>query len=170
MYMKTITKILIILIALLVIWFAVHTINSKTSQPESPTNNATSTNPDFDPNKEPVIEPTYSNASADIIQVELPYPGAVTGKEFTIIGKARGYWFFEASFPVELRSMDGNILGGGVATAVGDWMTEDFVPFTAEMQTPSAFIGPAILILKKDNPSGESQNEASVSFPITIEY
>lgn len=126
--------------------------------------------PVFDPNKEPVIEPTYNNASADMIEVTLPYPGSVTGKEFTIIGKARGYWFFEASFPVELRTLDGAILGGGVATAQGDWMTEDFVPFTAEMQTPSAFIGPAILILKRDNPSGDPERDASISFPIMIEY
>jgi hypothetical protein len=168
--MKTTTKITLVIIVLLFVWFVANAVNNKEPQSESPTNNTTSTNPVFDPNKEPVIEPTYSNASADMIQVELPYPGAVTGKEFTIIGKARGYWFFEASFPVELRSMDGNILGGGVATAVGDWMTEDFVPFTAEMQTPSAFVGPAILILKKDNPSGDPARDASISFPITIEY
>jgi hypothetical protein len=121
-------------------------------------------------NEEPVIEPVYKNASANLIQVELPYPGAVTGKEFKIIGKARGYWFFEGSFPVELQTLDGNILGGGVATAEGEWMTEDFVNFTAEMQTPSAFIGPAILILRKDNPSGLPENDASISFPITVEY
>ncbi|MEY2640721.1 MAG: hypothetical protein RL150_114 [Candidatus Parcubacteria bacterium] len=120
------------------------------------------------PNVEPTI--TYNNATADQITVELPYPGAVTGKEFTVIGKARGYWFFEASFPVELQTLDGAILGGGVATAQGDWMTEDFVPFTAEIQTPSVFIGPAILILKKDNPSGEPENDASISFPIVVEY
>ncbi len=164
--MKVTTKIILVIIVLLIAWFAVSSVNNKAPQPQPQTNNE----PVFDPNKEPVIEPTYMNASADLIQVELPYPGAVTGKEFTIIGKARGYWFFEASFPVELRSMDGNILGGGVATAVGDWMTEEFVPFTAEMQTPSAFVGPAILILRKDNPSGEPQNDASISFPITIEY
>lgn len=119
---------------------------------------------------EPVAAITYNNATADQITVELPFPGAVTGKEFTVIGKARGYWFFEASFPVELRTLDGNVLGGGVATAQGDWMTEEFVPFTAEMQTPSAFIGPAILILKRDNPSGEPQYDASISFPIIVEY
>ncbi|MFM2414968.1 MAG: hypothetical protein RI911_661, partial [Candidatus Parcubacteria bacterium] len=28
--------------------------------------------------------------------------------------------------------------------------------------------GPATLILKKDNPSGEPQNDASLSIPITV--
>jgi hypothetical protein len=168
--MNTSIKIVAIIIILVVVGFSFKLINDS-HEPlvtETPTEIEDENN--FDPNKEPVIEPTYVNASADLIQVELPYPGAVTGKEFTIIGKARGYWFFEASFPVELRSMDGNILGGGVATAEGDWMTEDFVNFTAEMQTPSAFTGPAILILKKDNPSGLPENDASISFPINVQF
>lgn len=164
--MNTSIKIVSIIIILVVVGFSLKLINDSYDAKE----NQNKVVDNFDPNKEPVIEPTYVNASADLIQVELPYPGAVTGKEFTIIGKARGYWFFEASFPVELRTLDGNILGGGVATAQGDWMTEDFVNFTAEMQTPSAFIGPAILILRKDNPSGLPENDASISFPITVEF
>lgn len=119
--------------------------------------------------EEPVAEITYLNSSSDLIQVESPQPGSVVGKEFNITGKARGYWFFEASFPVELQTLEGNTLGGGVATADGEWMTEDFVNFNAEIQTPSAFTGPAILILKKDNPSGLPENEASISFPIIVE-
>lgn len=167
--MNTSIKIVSIIIILVVVGFSFKLINDahdlKLAQNPGETEES-----NFDPNKEPVIEPTYVNASSDLIQVELPYPGAVTGKEFTIIGKARGYWFFEASFPVELRTLDGSILGGGVATAQGDWMTEDFVNFTAEMQTPSAFTGPAILILKKDNPSGLPEKDASISFPITVEF
>lgn len=169
--MNTSIKIVAIIIILVVLGFTFKFINdaevAKQNQIQDEIKNDDDT---FDPNKEPVIVPTYKNASADLIQVELPYPGAVTGKEFTIIGKARGYWFFEASFPVELQTLDGNILGGGVATAQGEWMTEDFVDFTAEMQTPSAFTGPAILILRKDNPSGLPENDASISFPINVQY
>lgn len=163
--MKNLIKILSIVVVLVVVGFTLKLINDAEVAKEN--ENKTE---DFDSNKEPVISPTYKNASSDLIQVELPYPGAVTGKEFKIIGKARGYWFFEGTFPVELQTLDGNILGGGVATAEGEWMTEDFVSFSAEMQTPSAFIGPAILILKKDNPSGLPENDASMSFPITIEF
>lgn len=164
--MKTSIKIFSIIIILLVVGFSFKLIDDSYDARENETN----TKNDFDSNKEPVIEPTYKNASTDLIQVELPYPGAVTGKEFKIIGKARGPWFFEGSFPVQLTTLDGNILGGSVATAEGEWMTNDFVNFTAEMQTPSAFIGPAILILKKDNPSGLPENDASISFPITVEF
>ncbi len=113
---------------------------------------------------------TYINSSADLITVELPFPGAVTGKEFSVTGKARGYWFFEASFPIELLDKDGNLLDTGIAQAEGEWMTEEFVPFKTDITAPAAYIGPATLVLKKDNPSGEPANDASISFPITIEY
>ncbi len=113
---------------------------------------------------------TYINASKDLIEVELPFPGAVTGKEFGVIGKARGYWFFEGSFPIELLDKDGKLLATSIAQAEGGWMTEDFVPFKALIKAPIDYIGPATLILRKDNPSGLPENDASISFPITVEY
>ncbi len=113
---------------------------------------------------------TYSNASADLIAVELPFPGAVTGKDFKVIGKARGTWFFEASFPVKVLDKDGKLLAVAIAQAQSDWMTEDFVPFTANVSVPQSYIGPATLLLQKDNPSGLPSHDASISFPITIEY
>src|SRR3989344_6526434 len=120
---------------------------------------------------------TYTNSSDNLIKVELPFPGAVVGKEFSVIGEARGTWFFEASFPIELVDKAGKILDVGIAQAQPDpktgetnWMTENFVPFKADLKTPQSYIGPATLILKKDNPSGLPEHDASISFPITIEY
>lgn len=120
---------------------------------------------------------TYYNASGDLIRVELPFPDAVVGKEFSAIGQARGYWFFEASFPVQVIDKDGNILAIAIAQAGPDpitgeinWMTEDFVPFKADIKVPESYIGPATIIFNKDNPSGLPENEASISFPINIEY
>jgi len=127
--------------------------------------------------QEPQVVITYTNATSDLITVELPFPGAVTGKDFSVIGKARGFWFFEASFPIEVLDKYGNILTTGIAQAQPDpatgeinWMTENFVPFKADIKVPQTYIGPATLVLKKDNPSGLLQNDASISFPINIEY
>lgn len=113
---------------------------------------------------------SYTNASADLITIELPFPGAVTGKSFSVIGKARGPWFFEASFPVEVLDKNGTRLASGIAQAQGDWMTPDFVGFKADIVVPDSYIGPATLLLRKDNASGLPEHDASVSFPITIEY
>lgn len=113
---------------------------------------------------------TYTNASDNLIRVDLPFPGAVTGKEFSVVGQARGYWFFEASFPIKLLDKDGNELDVAIAQAQGEWMTENFVSFKADLKAPESYIGPATLVLMKDNPSGLPENDASISFPITIEY
>jgi len=113
---------------------------------------------------------TYTNATADNIVVDLPFPGAVTGKEFTVTGNARGTWYFEASFPIEVVDKNGKVLTTGIAQAQDEWMTENFVPFKAEIKVPTSYVGPATLILRKDNPSGLPEHDASISFPITIEY
>ena len=113
---------------------------------------------------------TYINATNDLIRVELPYPEAVTGKEFSVVGSARGMWYFEASFPVDVLDKDGNILVQSYATAQGEWMTEDFVPFKGDIKIPSSYIGPATLVLHRSNASGLPENDAQVSFPFNIEY
>lgn len=112
----------------------------------------------------------YVNASSDLIVIERPHPGATVGKEFSIIGQARGYWYFEASFPVQVLDRSGNVIASAVAQAQSDWMTEAWVPFIADLKVPDSYIGPATLVLHKDNPSGEPQNEASLSYPIVVEY
>lgn len=112
----------------------------------------------------------YDNASPDDVVVELPFPGAVTAKDFSVIGEARGTWFFEASFPVEVRDEDGKLLTTAIAQAEGEWMTEDYVSFRALVHVPNSYSGKATLVLKKDNPSGLPEHDASISFPFTIEY
>ncbi len=112
---------------------------------------------------------TYNNTSKDKIVVEIPFPGAVTGKEFEVRGKAAG-WYFEGSFPVKVLDKNGKVLFQGPAQAQGDWMTAEFVPFKISVKVPSTYIGEATLVLEKDNPSGLPENDASISFPFTIEY
>ncbi len=113
---------------------------------------------------------TYNNASADLITVELPFPEAVTAKDFSVIGQARGGWFFEASFPIIVLDKDGKTLATGVAKALDNWMTNDFVFFQGDIHIPKTYTGKATLILKKDNPSGIPSKDASISFPIHIAY
>ncbi len=113
---------------------------------------------------------TYKNSTANDIVPELPFPGAVTGKEFSVVGKARGTWYFEASFPVKVLDKDGKVLAQGPAQAQSDWMTTEFVPFKIDIKVPQTYTGPATIVLEKDNPSGIPEKDASISFPITIEY
>jgi hypothetical protein len=71
-----------------------------------------------------------------------------------IVGEAR-LWYFEATFPVRLLNAAGTEIAVGYAEADGDWMTEEWVPFTAELSFPSQpRDSMGTLVLEKDNPSG----------------
>lgn len=85
-----------------------------------------------------------------------------------VIGEARGPWYFEASFPVQVRDPDNNLVGQGIAQAGAEWMTENFVPFSATV-TVANYTGPATLVLLKDNPSGLPENDDAVFFPIVVQ-
>ncbi|HRH93640.1 MAG TPA: Gmad2 immunoglobulin-like domain-containing protein [Candidatus Peribacteria bacterium] len=85
-----------------------------------------------------------------------------------ITGEARGNWYFEASFPVNLVDDKGVLLAAVPAQAQGEWMTDDFAPFSAKLVfTTAAKSG--TLILKNDNPSGLPENDKSIEIPVLFE-
>ncbi len=84
----------------------------------------------------------------------------------TLLGKALGTWFFEASFPVRVLDAEGNVLGTGVAEAKSDWMTTGYVPFTATITFSGATTDTGFLEFVKDNPSGLPEHDASVRMPV----
>ncbi len=103
----------------------------------------------------------------DMVVVETPLPESRISSPLTIRGKARGNWFFEASFPVILTNWDGLIIAEGHAQADGEWMTTDFVPFTATLNFEKPNYGErGALILKKDNPSGLPEHDDA--FEMTV--
>lgn len=111
-----------------------------------------------------------NDTKKDLIVVDVPVQGMTIGSPFVISGKARGYWFFEGSFPIELRDTQGNILETIIAQAEGEWMTTEFVPFTASLifTKPSASMS-AVLVFKKDNPSGLPEKDDSIEIPVIIQ-
>ena len=146
---KKTTIALVILVIVVIAGGVLIALPSKSNQKEENTNTETS-----------FVSPN--------VRVQLPYPGANVLKQFKVSGEARGTWYFEASFPVEVQDKEGNVIGHGIAQALEDWMTEEFVPFEAPISIEGNYSGPATLILKKDNPSGLPEHEDSVSFPINI--
>jgi hypothetical protein len=107
------------------------------------------------------------NELNNLIHLNNPRPNQVISSPLVIQGEARGGWFFEASFPVILTDWDGLIIASGVATAQGDWMTNDFVPFTATLTFKNpTYKNNGSLILKKDNPSGLPENDKALEIPV----
>ena len=104
----------------------------------------------------------------NLIRVIEPRPNNVVKSPLVILGVARGSWFFEASFPVKLIDNNGAVLTTGIATAIGDWMTADFVNFKIELNFSVSATTSAELVLQKDNPSGLKEYDDELRLPLTL--
>jgi hypothetical protein len=102
----------------------------------------------------------------DLIQVENLNAYEKISSPLVIRGQARGYWFFEASFPIKLFDANGELLSVAIAQADGDWMTEDFVPFEVELSFNLPTTKTGIIVLEKDNPSGLPEHADELRIPI----
>ena len=90
--------------------------------------------------------------------LDAPKPHAALAERLEIRGRAAGTWFAEAEFPVKLLAGDGHELAATSAVAAGDWMTEAYVPFRAELRLRGALPDRAMLVLERANPSGLARN------------
>lgn len=105
----------------------------------------------------------------DLIRVDNPRPNQAIQSPILIKGEARGYWFFEASFPIKLINENGEVIIQHYAQAEDDWMTEDFVPFEAELNFEVANTRKGTLILEKSNPSDLPENYNELRIPVILE-
>ncbi len=107
-----------------------------------------------------------TSSVSDSVKIESPKENAVVSSPLKITGSAKGTWYFEASFPVEIYDANWQKLGQSYAQAQGEWMTENFVPFisTITFNNPSTTTG--WLVFKKDNPSGLPENDARYEFAV----
>lgn len=112
--------------------------------------------------------PVPSEASIpDLIEVDRPVVNQAVSSPLAISGRARGYWYFEATFPIELRDASGRIIAQHYAEAEAEWMTENFVPFTAELTYPTQPSGSTgTLVLRRSNASGDPERDQDLSIPV----
>lgn len=104
---------------------------------------------------------------SEMIVSENPRPNQVVTSPLMLKGRARGNYFFEASFPATLLDADGKVLAEGFVTAEGEWMTEDFVPYSGELTfTPTTETG--TLLLMRNNPSDKRENDMTLEIPVVF--
>jgi len=107
------------------------------------------------------------NCRREFIVVESPRQGAVIASPLKVRGWARGTWFFEGDFPLILEDINGHVIARGYATARGEWMTKDFVPFEGIMTFKIPATGKrGILVLKKDNPADRPELDDALELPV----
>jgi|GEM_PF-2140104 len=118
---------------------------------------------------------TAGNESSEVagtvewIRVETPVEGAVVSSPLTVQGEAVGPWYFEGDFPVRLQTADGDVLAEVPATALDDWMVEDFVPFEVSLVFASTSATSGVVVLERDNASGLPENDMLLEIPVFFE-
>ena len=93
--------------------------------------------------------------TGDSLRVDTPQPGQTVSSPLVVRGSARGPWYFEATFPVTLLDGHGQRLAQSYATAQGEWMTTDWVPFSATLTFAAPTTATGTLVLENANPSGD---------------
>lgn len=109
-----------------------------------------------------IQEPTNPNIKIDLIK-----SNQIIESPLTITGQARGGWFFEASFLIKLVDSQGELVAQTIALAEGEWMTDDFVLFSATLEfTSLEKTNQGTLVFIKDNPSDMRELDDQLSIPI----
>lgn len=109
-----------------------------------------------------------SEDKTNLIRVANISPNQKITSPVKIEGVARGVWFFEASFPISVLDSNGVVLGQGIATAKSEWMTENFVPFEANITFTKSKTDTGQIVLRKDNPSGLPEFDDALIIPIVF--
>lgn len=119
----------------------------------------------YDPNNQPQ-QSSQNDMTVTVMSPDFSFP---LKSPAVIHGKVSGVYFSEGVFPVILADSRGKEIGRVLAHADGEWMTQDVVPFTAEISFNVSGKISAKLIFQKDNPSGLPENDASQSFDVFLE-
>jgi hypothetical protein len=149
--LKIIVSAVVIIAIAIGVYFAT---GHKAHSPETP--------PATNPSTQTPVQTKYK----DLIQVNNLPANQKVSSPLVITGQARGTWFFEASFPVKLVDANNKTLATGVAQAQGEWMTENYVPFSVTLNFTKPTTATGFLILERDNPSGLPQNADEFRIPV----
>ena len=127
-------------------------------------------------------KPTASSGIPDMLVVDAPKAGSVVASPLSVKGSARGTFYFEASFPIELQDANRQEIAVVPAQAQahpnfaeqnlggqGEWMTENFVPFIATLTFEKPTTPTGFLVFKKDNPSGLPEHDQKFEMPVMFE-
>jgi hypothetical protein len=100
------------------------------------------------------------------VEIDRPQPSDSVSSPLHIKGRARGFWFFEASLPISVLDANKKVLARIPVQAKGDWMTENFVEFETDITFTKPQTENGFLLVENDNPSGLSQNAKSFMVPV----
>ncbi len=104
-----------------------------------------------------------------LIQITRPQSGQIIHSPLHLEGVARGYWFFEANFRIELLDENSRQITETYASAKGEWMIEEWVPFESTLTFSKPTSRHGVLIFHKANPSGLAEHQMSDTLKIRFQ-
>lgn len=110
----------------------------------------------------------YMSNKEVTVEVYEPERSQKVDSPLKVFGRVPGNWSQEAVFAVELVDEGGEVLGKANARIIGDWMTEELVPFSAEIEFKDTPDVRGDLVLIKANPSGLDENTDKVVIPLVL--
>lgn len=114
-------------------------------------------------------QPPGEHESEGGVQLSLDSPSDLSSlsSPVTVSGEVPGTWAFEGDFPVELRDQAGEMIASAPGTLEGDWMSQEHVPFEAELEFTGVEPGSeGSLLLIKDNPSNKPELDDRLEIPV----
>lgn len=119
-------------------------------------------------NKQSAYDPNAGSVDTgiDLYRLDNLKANQIIESPFIVRGEMRGFWFFEASFPIRLLDASNKEITVAIAQAQSNWMTVDLVPFEAKLEFKTPATPTGTIVLQKDNPSGLPENDQEVRIPI----
>jgi hypothetical protein len=115
-----------------------------------------------------VVPENTDSPEADLFILNSPKANDTVKSPLSLSGTAKGNMFFEGQFDLRIEDSNGKELGASYATSTEDWMTENYIQFTAnlEFETPTTASGN--LILKNSNPSDLPEYVKELIIPVNF--
>ncbi len=94
-----------------------------------------------------------------------PLPNSTVDCKFQIVGDMPSEWFFEGTFPYEIR-VGGELVHEGNVQTEDDWTEKSILHFVADVDCKDKCTGDGEIVLKNANPSGLTKNDDSYTIPV----
>lgn len=107
---------------------------------------------------------------SQLIRIENISENDTINSPVVIKGRARGPWFFEGQFPVELKDSNHKTITKNIAKAKSKWMTSEWVDFEASLDfNMSQNSKKGYIVLRRSNASGKAELDRSYTLPVILD-
>jgi len=88
------------------------------------------------------------------IEIDSPKENQLIQTPLLIKGRARGPWYFEGMFPIDILDGNGNLVKQAIIEAEDDWMTNELVSFETEVDFKKPDTKTGTIVFHKANLAG----------------